>query len=73
MKKVILALAISGFATSASFAQSSFESIDADKSGGVTLVEASAAGLNWTQEQFNAADRDADGALNIDEFTAAIQ
>jgi len=73
MKKLILALALTGFATSASFAQASFESIDADQSGGITLAEASAAGLTWTEEQFNSADRDADGALSPDEFAAATQ
>lgn len=73
MKKLILALAITGFATSASLAQASFETIDADQSGTVTLAEATAAGMTWTQEQFNAADTDADGALNVDEFAAAVQ
>lgn len=73
MKKLILALAITGLTTASSFAQASFESIDADQSGGITLAEASAAGLTWTQEQFEAADTDADGALNVDEFAAATQ
>ncbi len=73
MKKLILALAITGFATGTTFAQASFESIDADQSGGITLAEASAAGLPWTEDQFNAADRDADGSLNADEFAAATQ
>ena len=73
MKKLILALAITGFTTGSSFAQASFESIDADQSGGVTLAEAGAAGLTWTEEQFAAADIDADGSLNVDEFAAATQ
>ena len=73
MKKLILALAFSGFATAASFAQASFQSIDVDQSGGVTLAEAGAAGLLWTKEQFDAADKNADGALDIDEFAAAAQ
>ncbi len=73
MKKLILALAITGFTAGSSLAQASFESIDADQSGGVTLAEAGAAGLTWTEEQFAAADTDADGSLNADEFAAATQ
>ena len=73
MKKLILALAITGFTAGSSFAQASFESIDVDQSGGITLAEAGAAGLTWTEEQFAAADTDADGALNVDEFAAATQ
>lgn len=73
MKKLILALALTGFATSASLAQATFETIDADQSGSITYAEATAAGMPWTEAQFAEADRDADGALNAEEFAAATQ
>ena len=73
MRKIILALSIIGIAASSALAQTSFEIIDVDQSGGITLAEATAAGLPWTQEQFNSADTDADGTLNADEFAAATQ
>ena len=73
MRKIILALSIIGIAASSALAQTSFEIIDVDQSGGITLAEATAAGLPWTQEQFNSADTDSDGTLNVDEFAAATQ
>jgi len=73
MKKLLLALTVLGFASGSAFAQASFETIDTDQSGGVTLEEANKAGLPWTQEQFAAADIDQNGSLNVDEFTAATQ
>jgi hypothetical protein len=73
MKKLILALTLSCFAIGNAFAQTSFESIDVDQSGGITLAEAGAAGLPWTKQQFEAADQNADGALDIDEYAAATQ
>ena len=73
MKKLILALTVTTFATSAALAQASFESIDADANGGVTLAEANDAGLPWTEDQFKLADTDGDGSLNAEEFAAAVQ
>lgn len=73
MNKLLLTLSILGLAISSAFAQASFETIDADQSGYVTLDEANAAGMPWTEEQFNAADLDKDGALNSDEFATALQ
>jgi Ca2+-binding EF-hand superfamily protein len=71
MKKLIAALAITAFTASASYAQVSFETVDADGNGGVTMEEASAAGLPWTEDQFKAADTNQDGALDAAEFAAA--
>ena len=73
MKKLILALTLSTFAASAAFAQASFEEIDEDANGSVTLAEANSAGIPWTEDQFNLADKNGDGALDADEFTAAVQ
>jgi len=73
MKKFILALTLSIFAGSAAFAQASFATIDADRNGGITMEEARAAGMPWTEEQFSAADKDQSGMLDEAEFAAAIQ
>ncbi len=73
MKKLILALSLSTFAASAAFAQATFEEIDQDASGSVTLEEANTAGIPWTEEQFTLADKNGDGALDADEFAAAVQ
>jgi len=73
MKKLILALTLSVLATAAVFAQASFASIDTDRNGGITMEEAKAAGLPWTEDQFAAADKDRNGMLDEAEFTAAIQ
>lgn len=73
MKKLLMTLVITTFATGAAYAQATFETIDADGDGGVTLAEATNAGLTWTEDEFKLADTDGDGALNIDEFAAAAQ
>ena len=71
MKKLITALAITAFTAGTALAQASFETVDADGSGSVTLEEAAAAGLPWTEDQFKSADTDQDGALSAEEFAAA--
>jgi len=73
MKKLILALTLSIFAISSAFAQAAFASIDTDRNGGVTMEEAKAAGMLWTEDQFAAADKDQNGMLDEAEFAAAIQ
>ncbi|MBO6813929.1 MAG: hypothetical protein JJ891_03635 [Rhizobiaceae bacterium] len=73
MKKLLLAVTVLGFASGSALAQASFESIDADQNGGVTLEEANAAGLPWTPEQFKSADSDQNGMLDAEEFAAATQ
>lgn len=73
MKKLLIAATVTAFAAGSAFSQTSFEALDTDSSGGVTLEEAAAAGLNWTEEQFAAADADGDGTLNPEEFAAATQ
>lgn len=73
MKKLLMTLTVATFATGSAFAQATFETIDADGDGGVTLSEANTAGLPWTEDEFKLADTDGDGALNADEFAAAAQ
>ena len=73
MKKLILALSITSFSASAATAQASFEAVDANANGTVSMAEATDAGLPWSQDQFTLADKDGDGELNPDEFAAAVQ
>ena len=73
MKKLILVLALTTFATSHVFAQTSFTSIDVDQNGGISMDEAKAAGLPWTEDEFSAADEDGNGLLDQAEFAAATQ
>jgi hypothetical protein len=73
MKKLVLALAMIGFSLPAFAQMTDFASVDANADGEVTLEEAMAAGLTWTEEQFNAADTDGNGTLSAEEFNAAEQ
>lgn len=72
MKKLVLALAFGTFTASAAFAESSFQTVDADADGGVTFTEAVNAGLPWSEDQFQAADQNSDGVLDEEEFKAAL-
>jgi opacity protein-like surface antigen len=72
MKKLILAVSILGFASAPAFAQMvEFTAADANSDGSVTLEEATAAGLTWTDEQFTAADKDGSGGLSEEEYKNA--
>lgn len=70
MKKLLTTLSILTFTASVALAQD-FGAIDADANSMVSMEEASAAGLTWTEEEFKMADADGDGSLNADEFKAA--
>jgi EF hand len=73
MKKIVLALGLSAFATSAFAAgEADFAKVDANADAAVSLEEATAAGWTWTEDQFKAADKDANGSLSAEEFAAAI-
>jgi hypothetical protein len=72
MKKLILALSIVGLAGTPAIAQMvEFATADANSDGTVTIEEATAAGLTWTDEQFSAADTDGSGGLSKEEFEKA--
>lgn len=74
MKKLILALSISGLTVASSYAQElDMVKVDADGNGLVSLEEATAMGWSWTADQFAGADADGDGSLNAEEFAAATQ
>lgn len=70
MKKIVLSsLVVLGLSTAA-FAQAAtdFATVDADVSGGVSLVEAQAAWPDLTEEAFVSADLDANGELSAEEY-----
>ncbi|MEO5808061.1 hypothetical protein [Devosia sp.] len=70
MKKIILSsLVLLGLSTAA-FAQAAtdFASVDADASGGLSLVEVQAAWPDAAQDQFVKADADANGELSAEEY-----
>lgn len=74
MKKIILSsLIVLGLSTAA-FAQAAtdFATVDADASGGISLVEAQAAWPDLTEEAFTAADIDANGELSLEEYDALV-
>lgn len=74
MKKIILSsLVVLGLSTAA-FAQAAtdFATVDADASGGVTLIEAQVAWPDLTEEAFKAADVDANGELSLEEYDALV-
>lgn len=74
MKKIILSsLVVLGLSTAA-FAQAAtdFATVDADASGGITLVEAQAAWPDLTEDAFNAADADGNGELSAEEYDALV-
>jgi len=75
MKKIIVSsLIVLGLSTAA-FAVGTtpdFVSIDADTSGGVSLIEAQVALPELTEEAFAAADIDVSGELSAAEFDALV-
>ncbi len=73
--KSIIAAAITAsliFAASSANAQD-FKTADTDADQQVTLEEANAAGLPWTEDQFLSLDTDANGTLSAEEFANAVR
>lgn len=69
MKMLVLALTLAGLASAPALAaEEDFTSVDSDRSGLVSIEEAKAAGLDWSEEEFAEADVDGDGYLNAEEF-----
>lgn len=66
-KKILAALALAALSGTA-FAIT-FEEVDANQDGMISVEEGSAAG--WTEEQIQSADTNADGGLDTEEFKAA--
>lgn len=71
MRKILLAVAVVGFAAPALAQAPDFETIDADQSGTLSLPELKAAFPEVTLETFNAVDVDASGDLSPEEYAAA--
>lgn len=73
MRKFILALAITGLASTSAFAENlDMTKIDLDADGLVSIEESNAAGLPLTPELFAEADKDGDGKLNAEELAATV-
>lgn len=72
MKNILLALTFGTLASTAAFAETSFQTVDADANGSISYAEAVNAGMPWSEDQFKAADQNADGGLDEKEFTAAL-
>lgn len=73
MRFSVLAFCIAGLVSGAALsAEVTFATVDADRSGLISIEEVEAAGLGWTPEEFVAADTDADDYLNPEEFEQAI-
>lgn len=71
MKKLAIILAAAGISTAA-FAQGAMvdlATIDTDKSGDVSYVEAQVIWPDLTEEAFKAADVDGSGALSLEEVS----
>ncbi|MBL1406113.1 MAG: calmodulin [Hyphomicrobiales bacterium] len=74
MKKIILALAITGLSFTSAFAEElDFAKIDTDGDGLVSIEETQAAGLPLTLELFSEADKDQDGKLNAEELASTVK
>lgn len=73
MKKFVFVSAIASLLAGPALAQASFEAVDENGDGAVTLTEANAAGYTWTDAQFKLADTNGDGSLDADEFAAATR
>lgn len=71
MRKIVLAVAVAGFAFPALAQAPDFESVDVDQSGSLTLPELKAVFPELTLETFNAVDVDASGDLSPEEYAAA--
>jgi hypothetical protein len=50
-----------------------FAAADTDKDNAVSLAEANAAGLPWTEDQFLSLDTDANGVLSSEEYANAVK
>ena len=71
MKKLLTTVSILTFTAGVAWAQD-FGAVDADANSMVSMEEATAAGLPWTEDEFKMADANGDGSLDADEFKAAI-
>lgn len=62
--------AISALAATAAYAEGEFLAMDADASGGLSLLELQAVMPNVSEDDFSRFDADASGELSVDEYGA---
>lgn len=70
MKRILVALAIVGFAAPAFAQGADFATIDSDQSGALSWTEVSAAMPDTSEDAFKSADVDGSGDLSAEEFAA---
>ncbi|AKI00267.1 Protein of unknown function (DUF2673) [Hoeflea sp. IMCC20628] len=70
MKRILVALAIVGFAAPAFAQAADFTSVDTDQSGAVSWEEVAAAIPDASEDSFRSADVDGSGDLSAEEYAA---
>jgi len=73
MRKTLLTLTIAAFSVPALLSAATFEEVDADADGSISMEEAMAAMPDVSTEDLLVLDADGDGALSADEFAAMPQ
>jgi Ca2+-binding EF-hand superfamily protein len=73
MRKTLLTLAVAALAMPAVLSAATFEEVDTDADGSISMEEAMAAMPDVAAEDLQALDADGDGALSPDEFAAMPQ
>jgi Ca2+-binding EF-hand superfamily protein len=73
MRKTVLSLALAAFAVPALVSAATFEEVDTDADGVISMEEAMAAMPDMDEAALQAADADGDGSLSVEEFEAIPQ
>lgn len=73
MRKTLLTLTVAAFAAPALLSAQTFEEVDTDADGSISMEEAMAAMPDAAAEDLQALDADGDGALSAEEFEAMPQ
>ena len=73
MRKTQLTLTVAAFTLPSLLSAATFEEVDTDADGMISMEEAMAAMPEATTEDLTALDADGDGSLNPDEFAAMPQ
>ncbi|MCY0095440.1 hypothetical protein [Hoeflea ulvae] len=68
MKRILVALALVGFAAPAFAQAADFASVDTDQNGAVSWEEVSAAMPDASEDSFKSADVDGSGDLSAEEY-----
>ncbi len=73
MRKTLLTLAVAAFAAPGILSAQTFEEVDTDANGSISMDEAMAAMPDADEATLQAADTDGDGSLSEEEFQAIPQ